>query len=552
MHFKFCVVVYISVLLFCANIEAHEKATRKRLKLRDGEIEGKQVKTVDKGQIYYSFEGIPYAAPPVGELRFADPKPPNKWNSVLDSTKPGKTCIEMYFEERGYEDCLYLNVYAPASDKPLPVIVWIHGGGFSFIYTNNTLNGVDFFINEQVVFVTVHYRLGPFGFLSTEDGIIPGNFGLKDQVMAIEWVYQNIATFGGDPNKITLMGQSAGAACTAYLGIVPQLTGKISGIIQQSGTAISSFALGRYRRLGAYVLSTSLGLQSQNSTAILEHLRKVDAEELRKNALTTSIDVLYGTGTFHGQLYTPGMESKSNTNPLLTEMSYEQLKRGDFNKVPRMIGITSLEGIFLVDEFTSKSEWYQNYDNDVTRYTPVAMNTRSEKVGRLIKKHYTNNTLFTSNVSNMVHYGTDEHFVRPILKDASLVSKYVKTYFYQFSYEGKLGYPQERPLKGVDHGEELRYLFFDKNQGEVDEKDKLVRYKLVRLWTNFAKYGNPTPKKEELLDNQIWLPIDHDKVDVDFLDIGSQLTPSVNPHREDMVFWDNLYAKYGNRPYDVY
>ncbi|KRT84400.1 esterase, partial [Oryctes borbonicus] len=134
------------------------------------------------------------------------------------------------------------------------------------------------------------------------------------------------------------MGQSAGATCVEYLGMLPQLKGKISGIIQQSGSAISSFSLGRYRRLGAYVLSTSLGLQSQNSSAILEYLRTVDPEELRKRALTTSVDVLYGTGAFHGLLYIPGLESRSNKNSLLTEMTYEQLKGGNFNKIRRLMG----------------------------------------------------------------------------------------------------------------------------------------------------------------------------------------------------------------------
>ncbi|KRT84399.1 hydrolase, partial [Oryctes borbonicus] len=415
-----------------------------------------------------------------------DPQLPKPWNTILDATKPGKTCIEMYFEKRGHEDCLYLNVYTPALDKSLPVIVWIHGGAFVFIYGNYTLDGVDFFMDEEVIFVTVHYRLGPFGFLSTEDDVIPGNFGLKDQVMAINWVHDNIEAFGGNPSKITLMGQSAGAVSTGYLGIIPQLKGKISGIIQQSGSSLCPFGLGRYHRAGAYVLSTRLGLQTQNSTAILEHLRKIDPEELRKNALSTHVDIAFGMGTFHGLLFIPGMESKYNKNPLLTKMSHEQLKRGNFNKIPRLIGINSLEAIFIIDEFKSINKSYQNYDQMIKRYIPVSMNTRNEEVGYIIKKHYTNDTPFTSNISNMVHFGSDDQFVRPVLKDASLVSQRVTTYLYHFSYEGKLGYPQGRPLNGVNHGEEVEYLFHDKKHGKINADDKAVRYKLVRLWSNFA------------------------------------------------------------------
>lgn len=109
--------------------------------------------------------------------------------------------------------------------------------------------------------------------------------------MAILWVHANIAKFGGDPNKITIMGQSAGAVSAGYMGMIPQLKGKIAGIIQQSGSPLCPFGYGRYHRVSAYILSTRTGLQSQNSVEILEHLRKMNAEELRKNALITHMDV---------------------------------------------------------------------------------------------------------------------------------------------------------------------------------------------------------------------------------------------------------------------
>ncbi|KAI4457256.1 carboxylesterase [Holotrichia oblita] len=540
---KYCIIFCILAAIKCENI---------RVRIKDGEIQGKQKITVDKGKTYYSFQGLPYATPPVGDLRLADPQPPKKWNHILDATKPGKTCIEMYYENTGYEDCLYLNVFTPNLDKSLPVIVWIHGGSFAVIFTNNTLSGVDYFIDEEVVFVTIHYRLGPFGFLSTEDDVIPGNFGLKDQVMAIEWVYDNINKFGGDPKKITIMGESAGGTATSYFGMLPRLNGKIAGIIQQSSTSISEFSLGRNHRLGAYILSTKLGLQTQNTTAILEHLRKADIEDIRKNAVTTHVDISYGVGVFLGGIFYVCLESKTNKSPLITEMPYEQLKHGNINKIPRLMGINSLEGIFIYNEFQTNTKYYQNYDQMVKRFIPASMNTRDEEVGHLIKKHYTNGAPFISNISNMVHFASDEHFVRPILKEASLISKHAQTYLYEFTYQGKLGFQGERPLNGVDHGEDLRYLFYNENEGNVSEQDKLMRYKLVRLWSNFAKHGNPTPKKEDLLDNQIWVPINPHKADVNYMNIGSKLTLDLNPHHEDVKFWDDLFEKYGNPPFDVY
>ncbi|KAK9719892.1 Carboxylesterase family [Popillia japonica] len=543
------------IIMLCLLILGCIKCQNIRVRIKDGEIQGKQKVTVDKGKTYYSFQGVPYATPPVGDLRLADPRPPTKWSHVLDATKPGKTCIEMYYENRGHEDCLYLNVFTPNLDKSLPVIVWIHGGSFAVIFTNNTLSGVDYFIDEEVIFVTIHYRLGPFGFLSTEDDVIPGNFGLKDQVMAIEWVYENINKFGGDPKKITIMGESgesAGGTATSYFGMLPQLNGKIAGIIQQSSTSISEFSLGRNHRLGAYILSTKLGLQTQNTTAILEHLRKANVEDIRRSAVTTHIDVSYGVGIFLGAIFYVCLESRSNKSPLITEMPFEQLRQGKINKIPRLMGINSLEGIFIYNEFQTNTKYYENYDQMVKRFIPASMNTRNEDVGRLIKEHYTNGTPFISNISNMVHFASDEHFVRPILKEASLISKHATTYLYEFTYQGKLGFVGERPLNGVDHGEDLRYLFRNENEENVSEQDKLMRYKLVRLWSNFAKYSNPTPKKEDLLDNQIWMPINPQKPDVGYMNIGSKLTSRVNPHHEDVRFWDYLFEKYGNPPFDVY
>nr|QIK02105.1 carboxylesterase 3 [Holotrichia parallela] len=538
------------VLVSVTSIEGQE-GERIRLKLQNGEIEGRVAKTVDEGKTYYSFQGIPYAKPPLENLRFEAPQPAENWTGIRDATKLASICIEMY-GERGNEDCLYLNVYTPSLDKSLPVIIWLPGGAFIFVITSFSLNGADFFMDEEVIVVTVNYRLGVFGFISTEDDVIPGNYGLKDQVMAINWVHENIAAFGGDPNKVTIMGQSAGAVSASYLGMVPHLKGKIHGIIQQSGSCLNPFSLGRYQRTGAFVVSTEMGLQTSDSSQIVEYLRKADAVSLRNASRTTYIDLVLGMGPFTGILYTPGLEPRNSKDPLLTEMPYEQLKKGHFTKIPRMIGLNSMEGLYMIDtEFGAMPSLYNNYDQNIRRYIPVDMNTRNEHVGKLIRRYYMNDRPFLSNLTNALHFGTDDQYVRGILKDARLVSKYSTTYLYQFSYEGKLGNPN-REMRGVGHGEEVEYLFHNEDHGQISDEDRKIRKKLVRLWSNFAKHSNPTPNKEKILDNQIWLPINPRRGHTNYMDIRSTLVPSLNPHQKDVDFWDHLYSTYGNPPFDTY
>ncbi|CAD7078545.1 unnamed protein product [Hermetia illucens] len=165
---------------------------------------------------FYSYEKIPFAKPPVGNLRFKDPVPPNSWKKPLDCTKeapmPRQVNVVMKNVE-GNEDCLYLNVFTndPDPRKPRPVMVWIYGGGFVSGTTSKNFYSPDYFMSENVVLVSIAYRVSILGFLSLKDPSlgIPGNAGLKDQIMALKWVRDNIANFGGDPNNVTVFGESA-------------------------------------------------------------------------------------------------------------------------------------------------------------------------------------------------------------------------------------------------------------------------------------------------------------------------------------------------------
>lgn len=167
------------------------------------------------GRGYVSYQGIPYMQPPLGRLRFREAQAPEKWTEPFDATKPSPAYVNVNYltnKLEGQEDAGVINVYKPdiEQSKPLPTMVWIHGGGFTSGSSRTDLFGPDYYMQKDVVLVTFNYRLGVIGFLSLKDPElnIPGNQGLKDQVFALKWVKNNIASFGGDPENITLLGQS--------------------------------------------------------------------------------------------------------------------------------------------------------------------------------------------------------------------------------------------------------------------------------------------------------------------------------------------------------
>ncbi|KAH9514789.1 hypothetical protein Btru_023646 [Bulinus truncatus] len=240
-------------------------------------------------QSYWSFLGIPYAQPPIGKLRFAKPQPLTYSEKVIDATKPGAACLQdqnfLSHTEKSSENCLYLNVFTKGlSGKPKKVMVWIHGGGFlfgsSYVYNPGSL-----VTNENIIVVTVNYRLGILGFLSTEDNASPGNYGLWDQILAIKWVKRNIEAFGGDPNDITIAGESAGGASVSLLSISPVTKGLFTKVYSHSGSATSLFAHYKGAKTDALNLGRALNCSQINASTrdVIDCLRSKPATSLIGN-----------------------------------------------------------------------------------------------------------------------------------------------------------------------------------------------------------------------------------------------------------------------------
>src|SRR5664280_1041889 len=260
------------------------------VKTAQGKAQGK---TINEGKVR-AFLGLPYAAPPVGDLRWKAPQPPAKWQGVRDATKYGARCFQghiyddMVFQDSGpSEDCLYLNVFTPANAKgKLPVMFWIHGGGYSGGSASEPRHNGDFLLTKRVVLVTINYRLGIFGFFATADMAkeangAAGNYGLLDMVAALDWVKANIKHFGGDPENVTIFGESAGSFAVSTLMAAPSAQGLFHKAIGESGAAFSDVlpydSLEARKKVdGAWV--ASLGVNS------LQELRAVPMEKILEAA----------------------------------------------------------------------------------------------------------------------------------------------------------------------------------------------------------------------------------------------------------------------------
>jgi para-nitrobenzyl esterase len=326
---------------------ASKTGVRTRVKTRLGEIEGALLRKTR------AFFGIPYAQPPVGRLRFSPPKPAKAWSGILDASAFGPMCPQpqlgpLALDYPMNEDCLTLNVYTPdlAIGKPLPVMIFIHGGGFVFgssrAYTPERLSEAG-----PVVVVTIQYRLGSLGFLThpaldaLRAGTPSGNDGLRDQQLAVEWVKQNIADYGGDPDNVTLFGESTGSTSVCFHMVMPDSQGLAARAIMQSNEcSIINHAL---TRNVADVLSEQLAQNfcaAASGDELIDCLRGQDPFEL--SAFGSELPGM--PGTLKNVYGNPGWNAVvDGADGILPDSAATLFARGDFAHIPLMVGTTKRE-----------------------------------------------------------------------------------------------------------------------------------------------------------------------------------------------------------------
>ncbi|CAL8073937.1 unnamed protein product [Orchesella dallaii] len=358
---------------------------------------------------FYQYIGIKYAESPEGDLRFEAPVPIKPWSEIYQATSWPSPCLQfdaiLKGRVLGKEDCLYLNIFTRnVTPKELyPVLVWVHGGGF--VAGSSDMYDPKYFMDHDVVVVSMNYRLASLGFLNTGDELIRGNMGLKDQNLVLRFVKDNIKNFGGDPNRVTLLGESAGAASVHYHIVSPLSRGLFHRAIMQSGNIFCPWAHTRSPGNQAMGFGKSLGCPTDNTTVLVECLRNMDGKTIVKQHAAILSPVHTQDDFFPGSV-----EAVIRNDTFLAENPFMMLKRGDFNRVPVIFGMNSGEGALKTARMEAHRDVLTTLDSKWHDHVSILLhyNTEMKNVSQKLRNFYCPQCIFPtgSNSSESVSNST--------------------------------------------------------------------------------------------------------------------------------------------------
>ena len=444
------------------------------VKTTQGEAAGKWI----EGGTEKAFLGLPYAAPPVGELRWRSPQAPSAWKGVRDATKFGARCEQwhiwndyLFLDSGPSEDCLYLNVYIPATVKQtskLPVMVWIHGGGFAAgagsepRYTNSAL------VSKGVVLVTINYRLGVFGFLASEDLVKEGqghagNYGLMDMAAALRWVQANIASFGGDPGKVTIFGESAGSFSVSALMAAPQARGLFQKAIGESGAFF-----------GNVISASPVAERAQRDQAWVDSLGVKNLTEMRAMPADKLIDAASKKPV---TWFAPVVDGR-----FLTEPIPETYAAGRQAHVPTIIGWTRDERAGTLSKNMTAEKW--------KAFAAEHYGSRAEQFLAAFPAHSDEEAVQSADA-----YTTAGFIAFGAWSWAEAQANTGKSPVYRFRFDLPATPSEMHPEgKYAFHSDELEYVFgtLDVRHGATwRPEDRKLSEQMMGYWTNFARTGDP-------------------------------------------------------------
>ncbi|CAN9499150.1 unnamed protein product [Ophioblennius macclurei] len=466
-----------------------------------GSLKGQYVAVKGTEAGVHAFLGVPFAKPPVGpSLRLAAPQPVEGWQGVRDATKQPAMCIQSreialdLLEKLGglsaelpevSEDCLYLNIYTPAKksqNAKLPVMVWIHGGGFTMgsasMYDGSALTAY-----QDVVVVLIQYRLGLLGFLSSGDEHVSGNFGLLDQVEALRWTKKYIHNFGGNPDSVTIFGESAGGVSVSLLLLSPLSDGLFHRAIAESGTAGMDTLVSNDVARTAKIIANMTGCSFECTEKFGECIRHLDVNHIIDLAKDPSVRYLINVdGHF------------------LRKPINELLSKHEILNIPFMTGVTNDEGGFLLPSIFFPSNWTEGLDLEQAMNVMFMFYPDGKTAVEMLFEEYLgtgedrvkNRDGFTELLGDLI-FNIPAVRTSNAHRDAGAA-----VYLYEYQYPPKILSERRPSFVKSDHGDEILAVFglcfttthVKFNVACPEEEEQLSRT-IMSYWANFARTGSP-------------------------------------------------------------
>lgn len=449
--------------------------TPQPVRIESGMVQG----TSEEGLTLY--RGIPFAAAPVGDLRWRPPKPAPKWKGVRAASEYGRACMQSNPAISNLpapsEDCLFLNVWTPATrlGERLPVMVWIHGGGFVAGTPAEQLYHGEWLARKGVVVVSVSYRLGVFGFLAhpalsaESNHHVSGNYGLLDMIAGLQWVQRNVAALGGDPTRVTIFGESAGAIAVSQLCASPLAKGLFRAAISESGGSFGPVRAGG----GPGENMQSLRSAEQDGAAWAQAAGAPDLAALR----AMPAEKVLATAQHQRGLSWPVMDGW-----VIPDDQFRLYQAGRYNDVPVLIGYNSDEGAsFGVPASQSAyvqsvRERYDRFADRILAAYPGGERPAEKKTARDLMR--------------------DTAFGWQTWSWARLQTETGKKPVYLYYFDEHPTYPADSPRAGfgTPHSEELPYVFRqlrEHKRPEPTPADEAMSDMMRTYWTNFARTGDP-------------------------------------------------------------
>ncbi|CAH2044894.1 unnamed protein product, partial [Iphiclides podalirius] len=534
----------------------------------------------DKETAYASFRGVPYAKQPLGELRFKELQPADPWD-YLDASEEGPICPQqdvfygkMMTSQKMDEACIYANIHVPIEALPvtsqrrpsrdlkppyetalseeepkypgLPILVFVHGGGFAFGSGDSDVHGPEYLMTKGVIVITFNYRLNALGFLSLNTPSVPGNNGLRDILTMLRWVRSNARAFGGDPEQVTLAGQSAGASAAHLVALSRQAEGLYKRLFLMSGTAMPTFytTSPAFAQFIANMFLTHLGVNGTDPEAAHRQLVNIPIEKIM-NVNSLLLDQ-FGLTTFM-----PVVESQfPGVTPVLDEDPQVLLAEGRTKYTPMLLGFTSAECESFRPRFEQIDIITRINENPLLMLSPnVIFNTPTGDlldIAKRVEQRYFNGS---PSMDKYISCCSDTYYIYPALKLAKNRRKMngAPTFLYQFSYEGESSVIKEAngiQFKGVGHVEDMTYMFRVNSivpPNVPPSTDDAMRERMTRTVRNFMYCSHPTCIGNELT---AWRPVDQ------YLRYQDLENPafyrSTDPTRsqsEMMQFFDGVYNR---------